>query len=146
MSRVLVTGAAGFIRPASLIRCSRADRVTGVDNSTPSIPPRSRNETSPRPAHPNDALARIDIASHGVLALATRSDTIIHLAARAGVRPSIADPRTYPEINVAGRGTWSSSPAGGNAACRLRLVQRVYGVDTNIPVPGRDSVLGAGRP
>ena len=31
-----------------------------------------------------------------------RPDTIIHLAARAGVRPSIDQPRLYEQVNVAG--------------------------------------------
>ena len=37
----------------------------------------------------------------------------MHLAARAGVRPSIADPRLYAEVNVLGTLAWLE------AACRL---------------------------
>ena len=42
-----------------------------------------------------------------------RPDVIIHLAARAGVRPSIALPRLYTEVNVLG------TLAYFEAACRL---------------------------
>ena len=42
-----------------------------------------------------------------------RPDAIVHLAARAGVRPSIADPRLYTEVNVLGTLAYLEAP------CRL---------------------------
>ena len=40
------------------------------------------------------------------LVSASRPDVIVHLAARAGVRPSIADPRAYTDVNVLGTVVW----------------------------------------
>src|SRR5262249_49784033 len=42
-----------------------------------------------------------------------RPDAIVHLAARAGVRPSIADPTLYADVNVRGTVNWLE------AACRM---------------------------
>jgi UDP-glucuronate 4-epimerase len=56
-----------------------------------------------------------------------RPDAIVHLAARAGVRPSIADPRLYTEVNVLGTVAWLE------AACRLEPRPRfVYASSSSV--------------
>ena len=43
-----------------------------------------------------------------------RPDAIVHLAARAGVRPSIEQPGLYAEVNVSARRTCSRPPGGSS--------------------------------
>ena len=57
----------------------------------------------------------------------SRPDVIVHLAARAGVRPSIADPRLYTDVNVLGTVVWLE------AACRLEPRPRfVYASSSSV--------------
>ena len=90
--------------------------------------------------NPGFRLVELDIRdAHGAAALVEefRPDAIVHLAARAGVRPSIANPRLYAEVNVLG------TLAYLEAACRLEPRPRfiyassssVYGDRGSGPVP-----------
>ena len=54
-------------------------------------------------------------------------DTIVHLAARAGVRPSIKEPKLYIETNITG--TWN-----------LLEAARLAGVLVSSPPPRRASM------
>jgi UDP-glucuronate 4-epimerase len=122
---VLVTGAAGFI--GSHVSCallSRGDHVVGVDNFD-AFYARDRKEanlrrvrSAARAGSLSDAtsgtsrdargcfeLAEVDITDSSALrAVFARHKPVgvIHLAARAGVRPSIADPVGYTRVNVTG--------------------------------------------
>jgi UDP-glucuronate 4-epimerase len=104
---VLVTGGAGFIGSNLVDRLlSDGDRVTVVDNFDPFYP-RSRKLANLRQAgaHPGFRLEEVDIrdaARVAELVRQARPDAIVHLAARAGVRPSIDDPSLYAAVNVQG--------------------------------------------
>lgn len=66
--------------------------------------------------------------------LAAGWDTVLHLAARAGIRPSIADPRLYVETNVTG--TFNVLEAARRAGVRRFLFassSSVYGAVTQSP-------------
>src|SRR5262249_27693385 len=55
--------------------------------------------------HPQFRLVEADIRDAALIdrvVLETHPDVIVHLAARAGVRPSIEDPALYAEVNVVG--------------------------------------------
>jgi UDP-glucuronate 4-epimerase len=106
--RFLVTGGAGFIGSHLVDRllAQKAARVVVVDNFDEFYPAaiKHANITSHQ-SHANYRLAETDIRSHQALKLLFSEeifDTIIHLAAKAGVRPSVADPRAYNEVNVTG--------------------------------------------
>ena len=103
--RVLVTGAAGFIGSLLTERLlAGGARVTGIDNFDPFYDPdeKRRNLTGAL-QHVNFRLLEADCADRASLdeGLGDESyDVMVHLAARAGVRPSIEDPGSYVRANV----------------------------------------------
>ena len=105
--RVLVTGGAGFIGSTLVDRLlAEGDAVTVVENFD-SFYPRARKEANLRAAamHPHCQIIEADIRDAARVAsvvAGARPDAIIHLAARAGVRPSIDDPSLYVAVNVQG--------------------------------------------
>jgi UDP-glucuronate 4-epimerase len=105
VTRVLVTGAAGFIG-SHLVEAlaRRGDEVVGIDNFDPFYA-RSMKERNLREMGrlPNVRFHEQDMRDVQALQKLLTPDTVIaHLAARAGVRPSIADPVGYAQANVIG--------------------------------------------
>jgi len=103
--RVLVTGAAGFI--GGHVCQALVDggySVVGLDNFDPFYDRAIKEETVGRlAAHRQFSFVEGDIRNDGVLDEVLRSiDLVVHLAARAGVRPSIEDPVLYSSVNVEG--------------------------------------------
>jgi UDP-glucuronate 4-epimerase len=105
--RVLLTGGAGFIgshAAESLLR--QGVELTIVDNLDEFYPPawkRSNLEEIRRTG--KYTLEELDICNFEGLREVfrrARPEVVIHLAARAGVRPSIEQPRLYEQVNVAG--------------------------------------------
>src|SRR5688572_3192027 len=106
MAHALVTGGAGFIG-SHLVDALLADgwRVTSFDNFEPFYDPAIKEENVRRhQANPAHTLVRGDLRDPASLRPLenTSYDAIVHLAARAGVRPSIEDPVGYQQVNVAG--------------------------------------------
>ena len=105
--RVLVTGVAGFIGSHVAERLlSRGDRVVGVDNFDPFYP-REEKERNLTAALENPSFRLVEANCTGLRALEDELahdgfDVIVHLAAKAGVRPSLEDPVGYVESNVVG--------------------------------------------
>jgi UDP-glucuronate 4-epimerase len=106
--KILVTGAAGFIgshTTASLI----ADgwEVIGLDNFDPFYD-RKLKEANLQSLLESDNFEFIeaDIRDHDriidIFAAKAPLDAVLHLAARAGVRPSILDPIGYEQVNIGG--------------------------------------------
>jgi len=137
MTRVLVTGAAGFIG-SHLVEAllARGDAVTGVDSFDPFYP-RAVKEANLATArrHPGFALHELDVLDHAALApLLDAGTVVVHLAAKAGVRPSLADPAGYARANVEGTAAVLLAMRRAGAT---RLVfgssSSVYGDDTPAP-------------
>ncbi len=105
--RVLVTGAAGFIGSHLSDRLlDGGAHVIGVDNFDPFYDPEEKR-TNVRKASDSAAfeLIEADCADLPGLRAALDGrdfDVIVHLAAKAGVRPSIADPVAYARANLMG--------------------------------------------
>ena len=105
--RVLVTGGAGFIGShVAEALLDRGDRVAVLDNfDTFYEPVTKRQNLASLLSHPRFTLVEGDIcvpADLGRTFEMGRFDAVIHLAARAGVRPSIQDPELYDFVNVLG--------------------------------------------
>jgi UDP-glucuronate 4-epimerase len=105
--KVLVTGAAGFIGSTLTDRLlDRGDEVVGVDNFDPFYPEsRKRAHLAGAWRDSRFRLVELDVREADRVAAAVleaRPDAIVHLAALAGVRPSIEAPSLYASVNVAG--------------------------------------------
>lgn len=106
MSTALVTGAAGFIGSHLTERLLAAGwRVTGLDCFDSFYDPAiKRRNLHACMANDRFKLVEGDIRDPKAVsdACAGGVDVIVHLAARAGVRPSIEDPLLYQDVNVNG--------------------------------------------
>lgn len=142
----LVTGGAGFIGSHLVDRLlAEGWRVTVADNFDPSYHPSVKWENiATHMQHPAYTLAPVDLRDEAGLErqLDDHYDVIVHLAAKVGVRPSIADPLAYQDVNV--RGTQNMLEL-----CRRRGIRHfvfassssVYGVNPNVPWSEEDRGL-----
>ena len=104
--KALITGAAGFIG-SHLTERLLADgwQVTGLDNFDDFYDPQiKRRNIANCLKNKNFRLIEADIRDNTAVdkTIAGGIDVIIHLAAKAGVRPSIADPTLYADVNING--------------------------------------------
>lgn len=143
--KALITGAAGFIGSHLSERLLRDGwTVTGVDNFDAFYDPRvKRDNIAGCLANSNFRLIEADIRDAGAMARALDegTDVIVHLAARAGVRPSIAEPVLYMDVNLNGTVTLLE-------IARQRHIGRfifassssVYGNNEKVPFSEEDNV------
>jgi UDP-glucuronate 4-epimerase len=144
--RALVTGAAGFIG-SHLVDSLLADgwQVDAVDSFDPFYDPRrKRRQIARHHDYRGYALIEADIRDLETLArrLSGDYDVIVHLAARAGVRPSIREPLLYQDVNV--RGTHNLLELARHWDVRQFVFassSSVYGVNPRVPWCEDDPVL-----
>lgn len=99
--RVLLTGGAGFIGSHLLERLlARGDDVAVIDDFNPYYDPTIKRRNLP--ASGGFRLHERDIRDSAAIVAEEKPDVVVHLAARAGVRPSLADPALYESVNVGG--------------------------------------------
>jgi UDP-glucuronate 4-epimerase len=106
-ARVLVTGAAGFIGSTLVERLLGEGReVVGFDNFDPFYPEGDKQRNLRRAlANARFRLVRGDIRDEPAVEALFRDggfDGVVHLAALAGVRPSLERPTLYADVNVRG--------------------------------------------
>jgi UDP-glucuronate 4-epimerase len=146
MTRVLITGAAGFIGSTAALRLlARGDEVVGIDNLNDYYDVRLKEARLARlTAHPRFHFVRADIADRDAMSgtfAAQRPQRVIHLAAQAGVRYSLTNPHAYIESNLAGFGNILEG-------CRHNGVEHlvyassssVYGGNTRLPFSEHDNI------
>jgi UDP-glucuronate 4-epimerase len=143
-NHILITGGAGFIG-SHLAEALLADghRVTIIDDFNAYYAPAIkraniapfRDRVTVHETDIRDAVAVERIFADG------KFDTVVHLAARAGVRPSISDPKLYVTTNI--DGTFNLLDA-----CRYHGVRHflfassssVYGVNKKVPFAESDPI------
>jgi UDP-glucuronate 4-epimerase len=143
VTRLLVTGAAGFIG-SHLVEAlaRRGDEVVGIDNFDPFYPRavKERNLAGAC-ALPGFSFREQDMLDVAALEpLLTPETVVVHLAAKAGVRPSFADPVGYARTNVTG------TAAVVEAARRAGVSRVVFGSSSSVygdstPVPFREDAV-----
>jgi UDP-glucuronate 4-epimerase len=136
--RIVVTGGAGFIGSTLVDRLlAEGWGVTAVDSFDPFYP-RALKEHHLAQAQSDSAfnLAQVDTRDRGALLAAVecaQPEVVVDLAARAGVRPSIANPDAYIDINVRGfQHTLAATQAVG-ARLVFASSSSVYGADPRRP-------------
>jgi UDP-glucuronate 4-epimerase len=142
--KLLVTGAAGFIGSHLVDRLlSCGLHVVGIDNFDDFYDPAiKRRNLAMAASNPALELVEADIRDHEALrALPDDIDTVVHLAARAGVRPSIQEPLLYQDVNV--RGTQELLQLAREREIRKFLFgssSSVYGDSDRVPFSEDDPV------
>ena len=144
--KVLVTGAAGFIGMHVVQRLvARGDAVVGIDNLNAYYDPALKQaRLAQLSALDGFSFQRLDIVDGqalDALFAIEEFDAVVHLAAQAGVRYSIANPLAYGESNLSGF-------LNVLEACRRHPVRHlvyassssVYGGNTKMPFSEADSV------
>jgi len=140
----LVTGAAGFIGSHLCEKLlAEGEQVIGLDNFDPFYDPDIKRANLAEVMKSGAfTLVEGDIRdSKCVEEILSGVDMIVHLAAKAGVRPSIADPQTYQDVNV--HGTQVLLEAARNYGVKNFIFgssSSVYGNNKKVPFAETDNV------
>ena len=146
MSQILVTGGAGFIGSHLVDRLlNMGKKVICIDNFDPFYDPEIKKKNIEHNLeNMNFTLINEDIRNKKKLEEIFEMhsiDKIVHLAARAGVRPSIRDPLLYEDVNI--KGTLNLLEL-----CKKYQIKNfifgssssVYGINSKIPFSERDPI------
>ena len=144
--RAIVTGGAGFIGSHLVEKLLHNNwQVTIIDNYDPFYDKAiKRKNMESFLHHPDLTFLEADIRDYDSLKenLTGKYDVFVHLAAKAGVRPSIESPRLYQSVNVMGTQNLLE-------VCKSLNIKQfvfassssVYGVNPNVPWSESDFVL-----
>jgi UDP-glucuronate 4-epimerase len=143
--RVVVTGGAGFIGSTLVDRLlAEGWTVTAVDPFEPFYPRAAKERNiAGASAHPAFTLREVDTRDRGAVREVierAQPEVVVDLAARAGVRQSIADPHLYIEINVGGLQNTLEAVGAVGARFVFASSSSVYGSDPRTPF--REDQLG----
>ncbi len=141
----IVTGVAGFIGShLSAALLARGDRVIGVDNFDPFYDRKLKLANIAELAPDRFELIELDIRDAQAMRELfdrARPAGVFHIAALAGVRPSIDDPARYASVNV--DGLVSVLEAARACDCQHFIFassSSVYGNNTKVPFAETDPV------
>jgi len=147
MANILVTGGAGFIGSHVVDKLlSDGYGVIVIDDFNDFYDPliKKRN-IKDHLLHPNYTLHEGDIRDGELLNKVfsgKKIDAVIHLAARAGVRPSLEQPVLYQEVNVAGtQNIFECCRNFGVKKCLFASSSSVYGINNKIPFSEDDPIF-----
>ena len=149
----LVTGGAGFIGSHVCEHLLRdGHRVWAFDDLNPFYDP----EIKRRNLREIQSLARpfefitgdiTDVAVLAGLFASVKFEQVIHLAARAGVRPSLEQPALYQRVNVEGTvNLLEAARKSGVKKITLASSSSVYGVNAKMPFSESDPIFSAISP
>jgi UDP-glucuronate 4-epimerase len=144
--KILVTGGAGFIGSHTVQRLLRDDagQITLIDSLNDYYNPAIKRENL-KALGPKIHFREGDITHPAFLAEVFdegRFDAVIHLAARAGVRPSIEQPELYIDTNI--KGTFHLLEAARRTGVKQFVSassSSVYGVNKKVPFAETDPSL-----
>jgi UDP-glucuronate 4-epimerase len=149
----LVTGGAGFIGSHVCERLLRdGHRVWALDDLNDFYDPQIKrqnlreiqSEAKPFEFVPGDITHR---ATLDEIFASVKFDQVIHLAARAGVRPSLEQPALYQRVNV--EGTVNILEAARKTGVKKIIIassSSVYGVNAKVPFSESDPIFSAISP
>jgi UDP-glucuronate 4-epimerase len=151
--KTLVTGGAGFIGShvcEALLRAGHS--VWTVDDLNDYYSPAIKRANLDEIASLNKPFKFIQASLENSRALdqlfaEVKFDLVIHLAARAGVRPSIEQPALFQQVNVGG--TVNILEAGRKNGLKKIIIassSSVYGINTKVPFAEGDHVFSAISP
>lgn len=129
--KILITGCAGFIGSHLTDRLiSEGHDVVGVDNFNNYYDPKIKEQNiNTATRSKNFKLYREDILNYPALLRIIKGEKIsklVHLAARAGIRSSIADPLLYARVNVLGTVNLL------NASVKCGISQFIFGSSSSV--------------
>jgi UDP-glucuronate 4-epimerase len=147
MKNILITGGAGFIGSHLVDHLLSENEwaVTVVDDFNDFYDPAIKHENANRAASdPNYRLVEADIRDKHALAPVfdnANFECIVHLAARAGVRPSLEQPELYAETNI--NGTLNLLELARSHGIRQFVFgssSSVYGINAKVPFSEDDPI------
>ncbi|EIP98479.1 UDP-glucose 4-epimerase [Opitutaceae bacterium TAV1] len=146
--RVLVTGGAGFIGTHTLEALrARGDDTALFDNFNATCPVAIKRANA---ALSGARVYEADLCDRAAVRAALRDfrpDAVIHLAARAGVRPSIEAPQLYIDSNITGtQHLLDECRAAGIGRIVVASSSSVYGDNTKLPFAEDDALLALASP
>ena len=145
--KILVTGGAGFIGShlVDALLGENGNHVTVIDNFNDFYAPAIKlRNIAAHLGNPSFSLIESDIRESGDVARLFedgRFDTVVHLAALAGVRPSLEDPRGYYSVNVEGTlNLLESARRTGVSRFIFGSSSSVYGINQKVPFAEDDTI------
>ncbi len=144
--RVLITGGAGFIayHLASALLRNKADVVLLDNFNTFYNPELKRKNVRDLQSQGTVPLHEVDILDRESLQAvfhAMRPEVVVHLAAWAGVRPSLEKPALYSDVNVTGTVNLLEMAKEYSTRCFIfGSSSSVYGGNTKVPFSEEDLV------
>jgi UDP-glucuronate 4-epimerase len=147
MKTILITGGAGFIGSHLVDRllASGEWQITVVDDFNDFYEPEIKRENIRlHLAESRYRLAEVDIRDREALErvfAGTGFDCIVHLAARAGVRPSLSQPELYAETNINGTlNLLELAREHGIKRFVFGSSSSVYGINAKVPFSEDDPI------
>lgn len=135
--KVLVTGGAGFIGSHVVRRCLRDGHRVWVLDNFHDYYARSIKEANVASLCQGAEMIEGDICDEAQIRDIVQPgqfDAIIHIAARAGVRPSVENPRAYIETNILGTNVLlEAARRGGVTQFLFASSSSVYGLARKVP-------------
>ncbi|MBC8500873.1 MAG: SDR family NAD(P)-dependent oxidoreductase [Nanoarchaeota archaeon] len=147
MRTILVTGGAGFIGSHVCDKLlSEGERIICVDNLNAYYDPKfKRKNITHNLRNKSFKFYKVDITHYNELFKIFskhKIDSVVHLAARAGVRPSIKNPHIYESVNI--KGTLNLLDLSRHFKIKNFVFgssSSVYGVNRKVPFSESDRVI-----
>lgn len=147
MKNLLISGGAGFVGSHLVDRllATNVERVTVIDDFNDFYDPSIKRDNIRE--HLKDrrySLNEVDIRDHATLEQtfkANNFDCVVHLAARAGVRPSLSEPQLYTETNI--NGTLNLLELARSSNIKQFVFgssSSVYGINAKVPFSEDDPI------